>query len=452
MKSTTPGVLPQPAARIALPATRVSSLRALAWIMCTYIVVAIGRVEDVYSWLHALPVAKIVAAVAVLVALQQKDALSKSAITTFTPLKLALAMMALATFSIVFSVLRSGSLGVIEGTVLSVSVVLVLIVKTARDWTETRILLQGLVGSAVVLGIAAMKTSIAGRAGHTSAYDPNDFAFVLVTLLPVLITFAITSRGSARLVYLGISFWALLTILKTQSRGGLLGLIAITGLMLVLLPRNRKGVLDLSVSARRTLARLLVTIVIGIVGWGLLPSSAQTRLSTITTLNNDYNANVADGGRLTIWLDTLPLIVRRPWGFGAGAFSTVDGLFGNGRYRAPHNTFLQALIELGVEGLILFLFTLGSTFRILARASTPPRGSPVDRTELERSAFSRALMIGLLGACVSGFFLSELYSQVIWIVITLSCVVSRPAIPPTLNYSPETRSSTTSAIPNRQRR
>ena len=452
MKSTSSAARLTGTASVAAVGARTSPLRTLTWIMFAYIVVAIGRVEDVFSWLHALPVAKIVSAAAILTALRYKESLAKTTVASLTPLKLTFAMMALATFSILFSVLRSASLGVIEGTVLSVSVALVLIAKTARGWPETRILLLGLVGSAVVLGIAAMQTSIDGRAGHTSAYDPNDFAFVLDTLLPVLVTFAITSRGSARLVYLGISFWALLTILKTHSRGGLLGLIAVAALMLILLPKNRKGTLDLSVSARRTCARLIVAIAIGIVAWQFLPSSAQARLGTITTLNSDYNANVADGGRLTIWTDTLPLILRRPWGFGAGAFSTVDGMFGKGRYRAPHNTFLQALIELGVEGLILFLFTLGWTFRILARASATPVGSAADRPGLERSAFARALLIGLVGACVSGFFLSELYSQTIWIVVILSCVVSQSATAPALAYRKETHSSTVLESPNLNRR
>lgn len=407
----------------ALRRARRESASPLAWVMAFYIVVTVGRIESLFAPLRALPLAKIVAAMGIFLALRHRKALAQTKVLSITPIRLAMLLMALVTVSIFFSVLRSGTLGVIEGTVLSVIVGTILVVKAAQSWSDTRLMLGGFVGSTLVLVVAALITSDNGRSGHTSAYDPNDFAFVLVTLLPLVVTFAITSGRLGRWIYLAISLWSVLTILRTESRGGLLGLLVVTVVMIVLLPKRRRGNLDTQLKMRRCLSRAAIMIVIGAFVWSVLPQSARTRLSTITSLSSDYNANVADGGRLTIWLDTLPFVLHRPWGFGAGAFATVDGLFARGRYRAPHNMFLQALVELGIEGLALFISILVAAMLRAAKTSRSAPATFTDRPALERIAFSRALFASLLGACVSGFFLSELYAQDLWMLVALASIV-----------------------------
>ena len=59
-----------------------------------------------------------------------------------------------------------------------------------------RLILIGAVATAVVLAFTAMLSTFAGRTGYSSNYDPNDFAFVLVGLLPVIATTVLTrTRG-----------------------------------------------------------------------------------------------------------------------------------------------------------------------------------------------------------------------------------------------------------------
>jgi O-antigen ligase len=173
-------------------------------------------------------------------------------------------------------------------------------------------------------------------------------------------------------------------------------------------------------------ARFVLLAVIGIVGWHSLPENTRARLASVTELGSDYNANAQDSGpsagRLAIWTRNLPLAFNRPWGYGAGAFETVDGRFGGGRFRAPHNTFLQALIELGVAGFGLFIAIIFSVLRYLhAPTATGPENAAMARDEPR--AFARALGIGLVGLCITGFFLSELYANVFWTLVTLSCAV-----------------------------
>jgi O-antigen ligase len=415
--------------RIARRAKPQQAAGALAGVMFIYIVVVVGRIGDIVPLLSVLPLAKIVAALAIFVALRDQKSLAPTAIWSLAPARLTILFMLLATVSLSYSVLHAGTLGVITGTVLSVSIGLALMVKAARNWVAVRRLLFGCVASAIVLSISVHLTSISGRAGYISSLDPNDFAFVLSGLLPIVVAFFIVSRGIKRVSYACASIFVLIAILLTQSRGGLLGLLADILVMIVVLPAKRHGKLTPGLSAANIFTRMLVLAILGAVAWRALPSSARERLGTITSLSSDYNMQLTGTGRLAIWTQTLPLATHRPWGYGAGAFGTADGMFAGGRYNAPHNTFLQALIELGVAGIVLLLATIVTSFRYLARES----GGIVEGSNyeaLERLVFARGLATSLVGLCVSGFFLSELYSNAFWVVIILSGLVGRPAAAP----------------------
>jgi O-antigen ligase len=88
----------------------------------------------------------------------------------------------------------------------------------------------------------------------------------------------------------------------------------------------------------------------------------------------------------------------------------------------PHNTFLQALIELGIPGFALFIGVIVSSLRYL-RVPTYTKPENPNLFLDEPRTFARALAIGLIRLCISGFFLSELCATVFWMLVTLSCAV-----------------------------
>jgi len=409
-------------------AQRVSAARgptALTRLMGAYIIVAVGRIGDFLPWLQQIPLAKIVVVLAIIVAIRRRKDHVFSTWKSIRPARLTVFLMALVAVSILFSVLRSASFGVITGTAMAVVITLILTIMASRDWASVKTLLYSAVLSSIILVLTVFGSSIAGRAGYSSSYDPNDFAFVLVGLLPVVITFAIISRGARRLLYVGIACVMIVATLLTESRGGLLGLAFVIVAMTFILPVAWRGRLQFRTSTSKVFARVAILALIGIIGWRSLPESARVRLDTVTELGSDYNATVMEGpqsGRLAIWNRNLPLALDRPWGWGAGAFGTVDGRFAGGRYRAPHNTFLQALIELGIAGFVLFIAIIVSSLRYLRIPADQGEENQTGPTA-EARAFARALGIGLLGLCVSGFFLSELYANVFWTFVTLICAV-----------------------------
>jgi hypothetical protein len=395
----------------------------LAQLMSLYIVVAVGRIGDLVPGLHQIPLAKFVAALAIVSWIRTRKASFPLTWMSVPPARMAIAVMGITTVSILWSVLRSASFGVITGTVLSVIVTLILVVEAASGWASVKTILRGVVYASIVLAVTAFTSKQYERAGFSSSYDPNDFAFVFVGLLPIAITFGIVSRKIKRLAYFGIACVMILATLLTESRGGFLGLIFDVVAMTFLLPFTRSGRLQFRASRSGVIARATLLVLVGIVVWYSIPQGARARLGTVTELGSDYNADISQGGRLAIWSRNLPLVFYRPWGYGAGAFDAVDGLFAGGRYRAPHNTLLQALIELGIPGCILFISTIVSSLRYLRVPRDRERDDTRIATRDEPRAFARALAIGLLGLCLCAFFLSQLFSNVIWSFVTLSCAV-----------------------------
>lgn len=410
-----------------LDARRSETAGPMATMMLIYLVVVVGRIGDIVPGLHSIPLAKIVALLAIIVAVQNWSKLPAVSLWSLPPARLTVFIMVLATFSILFSVLKHATLGVITGTVLSVIVGMVLMIKSARNWPATRRLLLGCVFSALVLAASVEITRRAGRAGNDMDLDPNDFAFVLVGLLPLVIAFASLSRGLKKTSFAVAALWVVFEILRTESRGGLLGLLCVILLMMALAPTRRRGRIVIKASKGTIVARILILVMVAIVTWHAIPDTARARFETLEHPMSGYNTNLSDPtGRFSIWLQTLPLSLHRPWGWGAGAFATADGMYAGGRYKAPHNMYLQALIELGFLGFALFLALLISAFRRLKREAFD-RTEPADQDALERRVFARALIASLSALCVSGFFLSELYSQAVWAVIILTCLVGRSA-------------------------
>jgi hypothetical protein len=394
----------------------------LARLLGTYIMLAVGRVSELVPWFHEIPLVKVVFVLAIISAMRHRKDLASATWKSIPPAKLTVFLAGIVTVSIVFSVLRSATFGLITTWVMLVVATLILTIKASHGWTSVKTMLLGTVFAALILIVAAFTTSEAGRAGYSSNYDPNDFAFVMVGLLPLLVTFGIISRGKKRFLYFGIAFFLALAILFTQSRGGFLGLIFDIIAMTFLLPAAWRGQLQFRTSKSQVIARVVLLALIGAVAWQSLPGTARARLETITSLGSDYNAN-SETGRVAIWSRNLPYVLYRPWGYGAGTFATVDGLFGGGQYRAPHNTYLQALVELGVAGFALFIAVIISSLRYLyVPADTEPENH-VGAAPDEPRAFARALAIGLIGLCISGIFLSELYAFVYWTFVSLSCAV-----------------------------
>jgi putative inorganic carbon (hco3(-)) transporter len=185
-----------------------------------------------------------------------------------------------------------------------------------------------------------------GRAAWVGIFaNPNEVAYSLVILLPLVAYLAVSHGWFARLVLAGISALYLGAIFVTFSRGGMVGLLVV---MAVYAWRKRniwlRGALVIAVTAGFSVA-----------------ASHWTRAEDFSQLNNDLSFQQ----RIATSEVGLQMFVDHPWtgvGLGCGVVAwplyAPQGLYTTGAL-ITHNTVIQVMGETGILGGIPFLFMIG---------------------------------------------------------------------------------------------
>lgn len=200
----------------------------------------------------------------------------------------------------------------------------------------------------------AMGNDVSGRFGATG-FNLNDIGLILALGLPVSWYLATNARADSSLRFFRLLNYAYIpaaffSIVLTASRGSLIASLPV--FLYILWTFHRL----------RPLPRLVIFV--AIVGslftlQSLVPESSVERLSTASTSIASGNLN----GRVAIWEQGLDVFAERPLlGVGAGAFREAIDLG-----RAPHNTFVSVLVDLGLVGLLLFLGVLATVVYQLFR-------------------------------------------------------------------------------------
>ena len=281
-----------------------------------------------------------------------------------------------------------------------------LIVITICSVAELKKLNWALVSAGFILSIFSILTGEIGRVSVTGTYDPNDFALFLVMILPIVYFLAGNQYGLKKVGLYLIVILLMFTIYKTGSRGGFLGLLTVGFLTLA---RDTK---------KKLMARFLIITAFGSLFWLLAPGSYWHRLDTIFNLENDYNVTASEG-RIDIWKRGLHLMLEHPFlGSGAGAFVVAEGETHQeqgGKWSAAHNSFIQIGVELGVGGLIFFVALIFGSIRNLEKLRKVILNNPL--LEVEYLWLVNGIEISLIAFCVSGFFLSQAYSSLLYFLI-----------------------------------
>lgn len=148
---------------------------------------------------------------------------------------------------------------------------------------------------------------------------------------------------------------AIFGILLTASRGGFL---AAAAAMMSLIWIAK-------IPAFQKLLALTAVLIVLLAFQPLVPESSFTRLATTGSSIMELDL----GGRVDIWREGVELFSRRPLlGSGSGAFNAAVA-----SRLSPHNTFLSVLAELGIVGLMLFVFISAIVLRMALRQ--PPQNT-----------------------------------------------------------------------------
>jgi len=311
----------------------------------------------------------------------------------------------------------------------------VLVIYWCRTVEDVRRLLWVYCLGSVSLVIPGVLSGHAGQERYSVeslSYDANDIALLQVMAIPLILYLYATSGRYGRWMSAGMLILCLYGIILTQSRGGFLGLVVVGGLIVWR-------------SSMRRAAKVRI-VVLGVLVFGILAGTAwKERILTMWDPQTEYDQTA--GGRTDLWKSSLVLLAKRPWGVGIDNFVTAEGLShgGFGKWSAPHNTFFQIAVELGVVGLAIFIRMLARTLQSLhlIKISIKPPMLPVvmrrlpDRQpraparELDESGhlyqLAEALELTLYGFIVVGFFLSHAYSAILYIMLALGLVLTRLA-------------------------
>lgn len=233
--------------------------------------------------------------------------------------------------------------------------------------------------------------------------DNNSFALALNMILPLLVGLAVVEKQKIiRIAAAVAAALCMLCILFTFSRGGLLTLMLVGGLLVW---RSR----------RRFLVGTLLAV--GLCGFLLFSSADLTqqyvdRASTISNYEEDGSAQ----GRLTAWTTSWRVFLDYPWtGVGPNNLAAVFMRYSPNteRFRVAHNAYFQLLAECGLPALLLFVGALGATLWRLQRLRNL---TTLPWVEVQARMFQISIAAYMLGS----MFLNTAYSELIYYLMGLS--------------------------------
>ncbi len=331
----------------------------------------------------------------------------------------ALAMVALATFSIVYADDRPAA---IKESLKWLELLLAMVIVV--DLADEPRLARWVIGAMLVAGAAeaaygavqfvtdagpgAFQLSGALRAfGHFD--QPNPFAGYLTTILPLAICMALCPANPARFRWLSLGAVGLLGIGigLSQSRGAWLG--AAVAAVCLLLAWSR--------FTRRLLIPCALggTLALALAVSGLLPAAILDRLGQTIEYFGVFDVrtveltseNWAVVERMAHWQAGWYMFLDHPWlGVGAGNYAAAYPQYFVATWREAlghaHNYYLNILAELGVIGGGLLLLLLALAFRQL--------GGALVRSEHLRDSFWRAVLAGTFGGLVV-FFIHNMFDS-----------------------------------------
>ena len=227
--------------------------------------------------------------------------------------------------------------------------------------------------------------------------DPNDLALAFVLALPMLVyALSETKFIAIKAFWLASTLAVAYGIFLTNSRGGMLGLIA---LFLIYVWR-RLGIVKATLAAE-----------LGIAGLTMLP----TRL-------NELDAKEESAAeRIESWYQGMQMLLQHPI-FGVG-----KGNYSDHHYLTAHNSFVLVFAELGMVGYFLWLSFLGLSLYMVYRIArvptepTPPAPKDDKNGWVRYQKISRTYLLSMIGFIICAFFLSRSY-VILLIILCALCV------------------------------
>lgn len=251
--------------------------------------------------------------------------------------------------------------------------------------------------------------------------DSNDWALALAMALPLFYSALALNwnRGWKIRFMLGVAACgALLTLTLTYSRGGFLAFL-VSGIVFLVMDRK---------PWRALLVGAAIAVVVAI----YMPNSYVDKVKTIFGLESqaaaawdkelDDDAEYTGAERAYFWRVAYEIMMDHPaagvgWGNFIKEFERREGLKEG---VVAHSTWFQVGAESGVTGLVLYvlmvLSTLLNSFLVWLKSRRV--------NDVWGELHSRAVFAGMIAFCVGGTFLSRENSELVFIYIAMSAILS----------------------------
>lgn len=248
-------------------------------------------------------------------------------------------------------------------------------------------------------------------------FDPNDIAYVLVSLFPISFFFIAYRNGRLkRILALATIAFSMLIIVFTGSRAGILSLFTAISFFLIF-------------NTQRIKSSYKIYMLLGIVAFFIFFSEKINieRYVSVFEISSDYNVT-EEAGRLKIWERGFELLKMHPiTGVGVSCFPIALGklraqLDLPPQWQATHNSYIQVAVETGLIGIIVFVFMIVDTLKEFLRQRTRKSGG-IDAASLQ--TISTLMAISFISHLVAAFFITQGYSIFFTMFFMLSVIIHR---------------------------
>ncbi|MFT5808760.1 MAG: putative inorganic carbon (HCO3(-)) transporter [Moritella dasanensis] len=341
-----------------------------------------------------------------------------------TELTLVCLFLGWATFGMMFAYNRGAAFNTFSGVLSKVWVMTIAICWLVRTIHHFRIATYLYVIAGVMVGLKAITNKLQGiglvegtrvtisRDIGSLIGDPNDLSLVL--MFPMSFTLSNLQQpniGKLHRALLAVAyvilFWA---IIATQSRGGLMGIMAVTGYFAFKRIKNK------------------LYIIAGAAG--LLPI-----LLVMAGVSDRSSGGAAEDGvdesamgRIYAWMAAWGMAVENPFtGVGINNFYLNYYLFSphwDGKNHAVHSTWFQVLAETGFVGLGLLTALISMTFKRLWRTEVDSRLLPMHERNVIVTC-NDGIFAGLIAFCVAGTFLTQGFTWPLYILLSMTVALAK---------------------------
>ena len=235
--------------------------------------------------------------------------------------------------------------------------------------------------------------------------NSNDLALHLVTIIPISIALALEKKSHLRkIIYFGIALLMVAAVIITFSRGGFLGLIAMTLVLARKLGRRNKTT---------ALAALVLAIIFFV---GIAPGAYAGRLATIFDSASDITGSSSQ--RTEVLKRSIWVALRYPiFGVGLENFHHKSE-----QELGTHNAYTQVAAEMGIAAMVCYIIFLVHPIRKLRM---------IERELFERNERSRfyylaiGLQASLVGYMVASFFAAVAYQWYVYYLVAYAIALRR---------------------------